>query len=97
MNVAAAAKRIGVAEFTVYRWRKQMGGMSKPDAKRLTDLEKENAMLKRLLAEKEFDNSILEEAPRKVLTADRKRSAVRHVTRTLRVSERRACTVTRAA
>ena len=63
LNVAAAAKRIGVAEFTVYRWRKQMGGMSKPDAKRLKDLEKENARLKRLLAEKELDNSILKEAP----------------------------------
>jgi transposase-like protein len=62
LNVAAAAKRIGVAEFTVYRWRKQMGGMSKPDAKRLKDLEKENARLKRLLAEKELDNSILKEA-----------------------------------
>ena len=40
-----------------------MGGMSKPDAKRLTDLGKENVRLKRLLAEKELGNSILEEAP----------------------------------
>jgi len=36
---------------------------AKPDAKRLKDLEKENARLKRLLAEKELDNSILKEAP----------------------------------
>ena len=63
LNVAAAAKRIGVAQLTVYRWRKQMGGMSKPDAKRLRDLEKKNARLHRLLAEKELDNSILKEAP----------------------------------
>ncbi|MDF1521195.1 MAG: transposase [Trueperaceae bacterium] len=62
LSVAAAAKRVEVAEWTVYRWRKQYGGMNRDDAKRLKELEKENARLKRLLAEKELDNSILEEA-----------------------------------
>ena len=62
LSVAAAAKRVEVAEWTVYRWRKQFGGMNRDDAKRLKDLEKENARLKRLLAEKELDNSILKEA-----------------------------------
>lgn len=62
LNVAAAAKRAGVAEWTIYRWRKQYAGMSKDDAKRLKGLEKENARLKKLLAEKELDNSILREA-----------------------------------
>lgn len=62
LSVAAAAKRVEVAEWTVYRWRKQFGGMNRDEAKRLKDLEKENARLKRLLAEKELDNSILKEA-----------------------------------
>lgn len=62
LNVATAAKRVGVAEWTVCRWRRQYGGMKRDDAKRLKDLEKENVRLKRLLAEKELDNSILKEA-----------------------------------
>ena len=56
------SKRVEVAEWTVYRWRKQFGGMNRDDAKRLKELEKENSRLKRLLAEKELDNSILKEA-----------------------------------
>ena len=60
-SIAAAAKRVEVAEWTVYRWRKQYAGMSRDEAKRLKELEKENARLKRLLAEKELDNSILKE------------------------------------
>ena len=60
--VAAAAKRVEVTEWTIYRWRKQYGGMNRDDAKRLKELEKENARLKKLLVEKELDNSILKEA-----------------------------------
>ena len=62
LSVAAAAKRVEVTEWTIYRWRKQYGGMNRDDAKRLKGLEKENARLKKLLAEKELDNSILKEA-----------------------------------
>jgi len=62
LSIAAAAKRVEVAEWTIYRWRKQYAGMSRDEAKRLKDLEKENARLKKLLAEKELDNSILKEA-----------------------------------
>ena len=62
MNATAVVNQIGVAKFTVQWWRKQMGGMSKPDTKRLRDLEKENARLKRLLVEKEPGKSILKEA-----------------------------------
>ena len=62
LSIAAAAKRVEVAEWTVYRWRKQFGGMNRDDAKRLKELEKENSRLKKLLAEKELDNSILKEA-----------------------------------
>ena len=62
MSVAEAVKQLEIAEWTYYRWRKKYGGMGKSDAKRLKELEKENARLKRLLAEKDLDNSILKEA-----------------------------------
>lgn len=60
-TVAEAVKHIGVAEQTYYRWRKQYGGMDKDELKRLKELEKENARLKRLVAEQALDISILKE------------------------------------
>ena len=61
-TVAEACRTLGLSEWSFYRWRKEYGGMEKSDAKQLKDLEKENARLKKLLAEKELDNDILKEA-----------------------------------
>ena len=61
-TVAEACRTLGISEWSFYRWRKKYGGMEKSDAKQLKELEKENARLKRLLAEKELDNDILKEA-----------------------------------
>lgn len=61
-TIAEAAKQIGVSEQSVYRWKNKYGGMDKSQAKRLKELEKENARLKKLLAEKDLDNDILREA-----------------------------------
>ena len=61
-TVAEAAKQIGVSEQTIYRWKKQYGQMDRDEVKRLKELEKENARLKKLLAEKELDLDILKEA-----------------------------------
>ena len=61
-TVAAAAKKIGVTEQTFYRWKKEYGGLKMDQAKRLKELEKENARLKRLLADAELDKAILREA-----------------------------------
>jgi transposase-like protein len=55
-------KDLAVTEQTYYRWRKEYGGMKLDQARRLKDLEKENARLKRLLAEAELDKAILKEA-----------------------------------
>jgi transposase-like protein len=63
-TVAEASKKIGVTEQTYYRWRKEYGGMRIEQAKRLKDLEKENARLKRLVADLSLDNAILKEAAR---------------------------------
>jgi putative transposase len=61
-TAAQAAKQIGVTEQTYYRWRKEYGGLRTDQAKRLKELEKQNARLKRLLADAELDKAILKEA-----------------------------------
>lgn len=61
-TVAEAAKQVGVSEQSIYRWKKQYGQMDRDEVKRLKELEKENARLKKLLAEKELDIDILKEA-----------------------------------
>ena len=57
-----AAKQIGVTKQTLLRWRKEYGGFRMDQAKRMKQLEKENAKLKKLLAEAELDKAILKEA-----------------------------------
>ena len=60
-TIGEASKKIGVTEQTYYRWRKQYGGMKVEQAKRLKELEKENAQLKKLVADLSLDNAILKE------------------------------------
>lgn len=57
-----AAKQLGVSTQTLIRWRKEYGGLRTDQAKRMKQLEKENAKLKKLLAEAELDKAILKEA-----------------------------------
>jgi transposase-like protein len=61
-KVPEVCRKIGVTEQTYYRWKKEYGGLRMDQAKRLKDLEKENARLKRLLADAELDKAILREA-----------------------------------
>jgi putative transposase len=61
-TVAQASKALGITEQTYYRWRKEYGGVKTDQARRLKDLERENARLKKLLAEAELDKAILREA-----------------------------------
>ena len=60
-TVGEACRKIGVTEQTYYRWRKEYGGMRTEQAKRLKGLEKENARLKKLVADISLDNAILKE------------------------------------
>ena len=55
------AREHGIAENTLYRWRSKFGGMEVSEAKRLRELETENARLKRLLAEAELDKAAMKE------------------------------------
>ena len=60
-TVSEASRKIGVTEQTYYRWRKEYGGMRIEQAKKLKTLEKENARLKKLVADISLDNAILKE------------------------------------
>jgi len=61
-TVLEACREVGIAEQTYYRWRKEYGGMQIAQAKRLKELEKENARLKKAVAELTLDKLILKEA-----------------------------------
>ena len=61
-TVAHASKQLGVTEQTYYRWRKEYGGMRTSQVRKLKDLEKENARLKKLVADLSLDKAILKEA-----------------------------------
>jgi transposase-like protein len=61
LNVAQVCKKIGIADQTYYRWRKAYGGMKVDQAKRLKELELENARLKRAVADLTVDKLILKE------------------------------------
>ena len=60
-TVGQAVRKLGVSEQTYYRWRREYGGMRVDQAKRLKELERENARLKQLVAEQALDNSIVRE------------------------------------
>jgi len=61
-TIAIVSKKIGVSSHTYYRWRKEYGGLRVEQAKKLKNLEKENARLKKLVADLSLDNAILKEA-----------------------------------
>ena len=63
--VAELCRRHGFSAASYYLWRSKFGGMSVPDAKRLRELEVENARLKKLLAESLLENEVTREALRK--------------------------------
>jgi transposase-like protein len=62
ISISEASRKIGVTEQTYYRWRKEYGGLRIEQAKKLKSLEKENAQLKKLVADLSLDNAILKEA-----------------------------------
>jgi putative transposase len=60
-TIPEAAKELGISEQTYHRWRNQYGGMKADDAKRLKELARENATLKRIVADKELEVVALKE------------------------------------
>ncbi len=62
ISISEASRKIGITQQTYYRWRKEYGGLRIEQAKKLKSLEKENAQLKKLVADLSLDNAILKEA-----------------------------------
>jgi putative transposase len=60
-TVKEASKLLEISEQTYYRWRREYGGMDATQAKKLKEMEKENARLKKLVADLSLDNAILKE------------------------------------
>ncbi len=60
-SVAQVCQALAVSEATFHRWRNQYGGMKCEEARRLKELERENACLKKLLAEAELDKAMLKD------------------------------------
>jgi transposase-like protein len=61
-SVSDAAKAIGVTEQSYYRWRREYGGLKSDQARRLKELERENARLRKAVADLTLDKLILKEA-----------------------------------
>jgi len=61
LSLEEACKKVGVVQQTIFRWRKEYGDMKVDQAKRLKELEKENARLKRLVADQALDMAILKD------------------------------------
>ena len=60
-SIGQVCRKLEISEHTYYRWRKEYGGLKLDQAKRLKELERENARLKKLLAEAELDKAMLKD------------------------------------
>jgi putative transposase len=65
VKVADLVRQHGISEQSFYRWKSKFGGMEVSEAKRLRELEAENARLKKLLAEAELDKAMLRDVVQK--------------------------------
>ncbi len=94
--VTEVAKKHGVAEQTLYAWRKRFGSMSVDEARRLKQLEAENGRLKRLVAVRDLEIQVMKEIA--VKNGERARAATTGgVSRKRGLSCRRACWLLRVA
>ncbi len=60
-SIPQACKEAGIADVTYYRWRREYGGLKANQAKRMKDLERENARLKKLVADLSLEKAILKD------------------------------------
>ena len=64
LSMAESIRKLGISEVTFYRWRREYGGMSGDQLRRLKELEKENERLRRAVSDLTLDKQILTEAAR---------------------------------
>src|SRR5690242_17488588 len=94
-DTAAVCRELGVSEAAYHRWRNQFGGLKAEEAKRLKDLERENATPQAAAGRRRVgERRAAGDRDWKLLGPERRRAAVRHLQRVLGVSERFACRVT---
>lgn len=67
VTVGDVCRQVGVSEQTVYRWKKEYGGMPPSEARELKQLRDENTKLKRLVADLSLDKVMLQDVVQKVL------------------------------
>jgi putative transposase len=60
-SIGQVCRRHGISDVTFFRWRRKFGGLGMPEMRRLRELEKENARLKRLLAERDLEIDVVRE------------------------------------
>lgn len=60
-TIGQVCQKLTISEQTFHRWRNQYGGMKANEARRLKELEQENARLKKLVADQALDNAMLKE------------------------------------
>lgn len=60
-SISIACREAGISHQSYYRWRKEYGGLQLEQAKRMKDLEKENARLKRLVADLSLEKQVLKD------------------------------------
>lgn len=65
-TTAVICRELGISQATFFKWKQKYGGMSINEAKRLKELELENARLKRMLANTMLDKEILQEIVKKL-------------------------------
>ena len=93
-KTADLCRKHGISEATFYNWKSKFGGLDVSEARRLKQLEGENARLKKLLADFDAGQRRTEgSAVKKMVTPAVKREAVAHLRQAHEMSERRACRV----
>lgn len=60
-TVSSVSREYGVSENTIFRWKNKYKGIDKSEIRKMKELEKENARLKKIVAEQALDNQILKE------------------------------------
>lgn len=60
-SIRDVCRKHAITETTFYRWRRRFGAMSKPEVRRLRELERENERLKRMMAERDIELDIIKE------------------------------------
>ena len=87
VTIADVARSRGVSEVTLRRWRAKYGAVGRDVVRRLTELEKENARLKRLVADQQLDIQILTEVAKEgTLSPVRRQRAIDQVTAVMDMS-----------